>query len=71
MNKINISDIRRHGHIILLGNGLTAMEVKSGGLPGLTIRKNGKILHEYRGSSLHFSSNLTEEDKEYLAILAE
>lgn len=71
MNKINISDIRRHGRTILLGGGMTATEGTSCGLPGIVIRKNGKIIHEYRGSSLYFSKDLTEEDKRYLAMLAE
>ncbi|MCD7996423.1 MAG: hypothetical protein LUH21_04230 [Clostridiales bacterium] len=71
MNAINIADIRRHGRTILLGGGITATEGRSEGLPGLVIRRNGKITHEYRGSSLYFSINLTEEDKKYLAALAE
>jgi len=71
MNKINVSGIRRHGRTILLGNGTTATERRSGGLPELVIRKNGKITHEYRGSSLYFSRNLTEEDKNYLVASSE
>lgn len=71
MVRVKVSDIRRHGRLILLGQGVTAMEDYSNGLPELTIRKNGKIIHEYRGSSLIFSKPLTEEDKEYLAALAE
>lgn len=70
--KINISDIKRHSNTILLGQGYTATEHYGGGsqLPELVIRKNGKIIHEYRGSSLYFSKELTEEDKEYLIALA-
>lgn len=70
MNKINLSDIRRHGRTILLGGGLTATEDYTENLPKLRIRLNGKIIHEYKGSSLCFSRKLTDEDKNYLAELA-
>lgn len=66
---LNTSDIRRHGNTILLGQGYTATEHHGGGLPELIIRKDGKVINKYRGSSLYFSKKLTEEDKEYLIAL--
>ena len=68
---ININEIKRHGTTILLGQGITATEGKDWNMPALKIRKDGKIIREYRGSSLYFSKKLTEEDKKYLATLAE
>lgn len=68
---INLSDIRRHGKTIILGQEYTATEDYRHNIPELIIRKNGKIVKEYRGSSLHFSRQLTEEDKMYLAYLVE
>lgn len=67
--RLNASEIRRHGNTILLGQGYTATEHYGGGLPELIIRKNGKVINKYRGSSLYFSKKLTEEDKEYLIAL--
>ena len=64
-----MEEIHRHGRTIVLGNGLTATE-GSDGLPTLTIRKNGKVTHRYRGSSLCFGHPLTQADKEYLITLA-
>ena len=69
--KIKTSDIKRDGKIILLGQGYTAKEGYSGNIPMLTIHKDGKQIFEYSGSSLYFSDPLTEEDKEFLASLAE
>ena len=68
--EINIIDIRRHGKTILLGQGYTATEYYGSNLPQLTIRENGKAIHQYRGSSLYFNKSLTDEDKRYLAALA-
>lgn len=67
---INLSDIRRRGKTIILGQGYTATADYSHNLPELRIRKNGKLVQEYRGSSLYFNRRLTEEDKRYLALLA-
>lgn len=67
---INTNNIKRHGSYIRLGNGYTAKEGFEGNMQTLTIRKDGKIISTYRGSSLGFAQNLTDEDKEYLASLA-
>lgn len=71
MTKINANEIKRHGRTILLGQGFTAIEGQEGNLPTLRIRQNGKEVQFYRGSSLGFDNPLTEEDKSYLASLAE
>lgn len=67
---ILVSEIRRHGDYIRLGQGRTAKEGREGNLPTLTIRENGKEIKRYRGSSLVFNVILTAEDKDYLASLA-
>lgn len=68
---LNYKNVRRRGRYISIDKGITATEGNEC-LPTLTIRKNGKIIHEYRGSSLCFSSPvLTREDKKYLVSLAE
>lgn len=63
--------IKRHGKTILLGDGITATEGMEGNLPSLRIRKNGKQIRYYRGSSLRFSHTLSSEDKDYLISLAD
>jgi hypothetical protein len=70
MKMLKTDNVKRHGRTILLGNGYTATEGREGNLPTLRIRKNGKQIKFYRGSSLVFSKNLTLEDKEYLISLA-
>lgn len=69
---VDTKEITRRGRYIWLAAGLTATEGREGraGLPTLTIRKKGKVVKLYRGSSLVFANNLTEEDKKYLASLA-
>ena len=64
-----MNNIKRHGKTILMGNGITATEGKDGNLPTLSIRKNGKKVAFSRGSSLGFSTKLTDEDKKYLLSL--
>lgn len=68
---ISTDNIKRHGRTILLGDGLTATEGYDGNLPALTIRRNGKRVKSYRGSSLGFSRRLTDEDKQFLVSLAD
>lgn len=68
---INLSDIRRHGKTIILGQGYSATEDYSHNLPKLRIRKNGRPIQVYRGSSLYFNNQLTDDDKRYLASLVE
>ena len=63
--------IHRRGKYISISDGITATEGLKGNIPTLIIRKNGKKVKEYTGSSLRFSKELTEEDKRYLAYLAE
>lgn len=64
-------NIKRCENYIDFGNGITAEEGYDG-LHTLTFFKGGKEVYFYRGSSLYFSSpELTEDDKEYLASLAE
>ena len=65
-----MDQIKRHGNHIRLGNGITATEGYDGNLRSLTIRKHGKRIAFYRGSSLCFSQQLTDEDKDYLLSLA-
>lgn len=67
---ISTGNIKRHGRTILLGDGLTATEGHDG-LPTLVIRRNGKRVKSYRGSSLDFCRRLTADDKQYLASLAD
>jgi len=62
--------MKRHGNIIIIEKGLTATEGMDGNLPTLSIRRNGKQIKFYRGSSLMFCDPLTEEDKQYLASLS-
>ncbi len=64
------AQIRRHGNYIRIAPGLTATEGMNGNLPSLTIRRNGKRIKYFRGSSLIFAEALTEEDKQYLVSLA-
>jgi hypothetical protein len=63
-------NVKRHGRTILLGGGYTATEGREGNLPTLRIRKDGKQISFYRGSSLCFDKALTDEDKRYLLSLA-
>lgn len=63
-----INTIKRHGNHIRCGKGITAVEGYDG-LPTLSIRKNGKEINLYRGSSLGFSEELTNEDRDYLKSL--
>ncbi len=67
--QISPDKIKRHGRTILLGQGRTATEGMEGNLPTLRIREYGKLIRSYRGSSLGFSAQLTDEDKRYLASL--
>lgn len=60
---------RRHGNHVRVKPGVTATEGMDGNMPTLTIRKNGRIIAHYRGSSLGFSDPLTPEDCEYLQSL--
>lgn len=69
--KIDQSKIRRLGNTIILSPGLTATEGMEGNLPSLSIRKDGELFKFYRGSSLRFGDELSDEDREYLASLAE
>ena len=62
--------MKRHGNHIRIQKGITAKEGHEGNLPTLTIRKDGKAVKFYRGSSLVFSDPLTEGDKLFLASLA-
>uniref|UniRef100_A0A6M3LHZ7 Uncharacterized protein n=1 Tax=viral metagenome TaxID=1070528 RepID=A0A6M3LHZ7_9ZZZZ len=62
--------MKRHGNHIRIQKGITAKEGYEGNLPTLSIRKNGKEMKFYRGSSLGFSDPLTKEDQAYLASLA-
>jgi len=54
---------------IHIAKGITAVEGFDGSMPFLTIKKHGKKIY-YRGSSLYFSPNLTNEDQDYLKSLA-
>jgi hypothetical protein len=63
-------NVKRHGMTILLGGGYTATEGREGNLPTLRIRKNGKEVSFFKGSSLCFGKALTAEDKRYLLSLA-
>ena len=65
------SNIRRHGNHIRIAPGITAIEGREGNMRTLTIKQDGKVIKTYRGSSLHFAEKLTDEDREYLAGLAE
>ena len=67
---MNTNEIKRYGTKIRFGNGITATEGYEGSLPTLTFRKNGKCVAFLRGSSLQFSDELTDEDKDYLLHLA-
>lgn len=61
--------IHRHGNHIRLGGGITAIEGWEGNLPTLRIRKDGRDIKFFRGSSLYFSAPLTEDDREFLRSL--
>lgn len=63
--------MKRHGDHIRVTKGITAKEGREGNLPTLSIRKNGKELLFFRGSSLKFSDPLTAEDQEFISNLAE
>lgn len=63
-------EIRRHGNYIRIEKGLTAVEGNEGNLPTLAIRRDGKCIKFFRGSSLYFSNPLTAADKEYLKTLS-
>jgi hypothetical protein len=70
--EINLRDIRRRGNHISLGQGYTAVEGMDGNMLTLTIRRNGKVIKSYRGSSLGFEAlSLSDEDKTYLKSLAD
>ena len=62
--------MKRHGNHIRIQKGITAKEGYDGNLPTLSIRKNGKEVKFFRGSSLEFSDPLTREDQKYLLSLA-
>lgn len=62
--------MKRHGDHIRIQKGITAKEGYEGNLPTLSIRKNGKEVKFYRGSSLGFSNPLTDEDQKFLDSLA-
>ena len=62
--------MKRHGNYIQIEKGLTAVEGMDGNMPTLTIRNNGKISKQFRGSSLKFSTPLTDEDCDYIMSLA-
>lgn len=65
-----MNDIKRRGNYISIAPGVTAIEGIDCGLPTLKIKKNGKIKRIYRGSSLRFSTPLTNEDKRFLESLS-
>lgn len=69
MLKMDKKKVKRHGNHIRIASGITAIEGREGGLPTLTIRKDGVIVKEYKGSSLIFLEELTDEDKSYLVSL--
>ena len=62
--------MKRIGNYISIAKGITAVEGYEGNLNTLRIRKNGKPYAFYRGSSLVFCKNLTDEDQDYLKSLA-
>ena len=66
-----MDDIKRVGRYIRIGKGLTAIEGFDGSLPTLKIKRNGKEIRFYRGSSLYFNAKLTDDDKKYLKQLAQ
>jgi hypothetical protein len=72
MNRISYQ--RKNGQFIdyiSIAKGITANEGREGNMQTLTIKKHGKRIHHYRGSSLYFSSPfLTDEDESYLKSLA-
>jgi len=49
---MDINNVKRYGMTILLGGGYTATEGHEGNLPTLRIRKDGKEVSFFRGSSL-------------------
>jgi len=61
--------MKRHGRTILCGGGITATERMEGNLPALSVRKDGRRIGWYRGSSLRFSAPLTAGDKDFLEAL--
>lgn len=63
--------ITRHGDYIRAGNGITAKEGFEGSVRILTIRKDGKEIKTFYGSSLSFNQNLTDEDRKYIRHLIE
>ena len=67
---MSTENVYRHGDYIIIGNDFTAKEGYEG-IRTLTIRKHGKVVHKYSGSSLTFSEPLTTEDKSYLEFLCE
>jgi hypothetical protein len=62
---------KRRGNYIEIEPGVTAIEGMDGNLPTLIIRRGGKIIKTYRGSSLVFARRLTDEDSRYLASLGQ
>jgi len=68
--QINPDKITRHSNYIKIALGITATEGSDGNLPSLLVRKNGRKVAKYRGSSLVFGERLTDEDRRYLASLA-
>lgn len=63
--------ISRKGNYIWIAPGITAVEGRQGGMLTLQIRKRGKVVKSYRGSSLCFGSWLSLEDRRYLISLCE
>ena len=63
--------ITRKGSYIWIAPGITAVEGREGGLLTLKIRKRGKVVKSYRGSSLCFGDWLSIEDRRYLIGLCE
>ena len=68
--EIDKNTIRRRGQYIQIADGLTATEDWDGNLPTLSIRRDGKQVKFWRGSSLYFNTPLTAEDKDFLVALA-
>lgn len=68
-SELNPALIKRRGNYISIAPGLTATEGRDCGLKTLVIKKNGKLIKKYRGSSLSFGSFLSSEDKRYLISL--
>jgi hypothetical protein len=61
---------KRRGDYIWISPGITAREGYEGSLPTLEIRRKGKRVKFYRGSSLYFADPLSLQDKQFLEALA-